>query len=73
MLFRSLGTPQNAVWSPSITMHSNPHTQSLENSNPTPRSEVSELEAELSVENTPLDVSVEKDGGDISEKMKPEK
>ena len=46
----ALGTPQNAVWSPSITMHSNPHTQSLENSNPIPPSEISELEAELSVE-----------------------
>lgn len=46
-------TPQNAVWSPTQTMHSNPHKQSASNLEGTPHSEVLELEAELSGKTPP--------------------
>lgn len=61
-------TPQNAAWSPASPLHSNPHTQSPKNSDPLPPSEISDLEAELSGETPPLDVSGGNAGGDISGK-----
>lgn len=62
-------TPQNADWSPTSPVHSNPHEQFHSKSNdPPPPTEISDLEAELSGETPPLGVSVESDGGDISGK-----
>lgn len=57
-------TPQNAVWSPTSPVHSNADKQSQLNSDdPPPPSEISDLEAELSGETTPLSFSGKNDGG----------
>jgi hypothetical protein len=62
------GTPQNADWSPTVTMHSNPQTQSQQKSDATPRSEISSLESELAGETPPVVFPDGNDGGDISGK-----
>jgi hypothetical protein len=62
------GTPQNADWSPTVTMHSNPHTQTQQKSDATPHTEISSLESELAGETPPVAFPDGNDGGDISGK-----
>jgi hypothetical protein len=60
-------TPQNAVWSPTQTMHSNVDTQSAKNLvEDTPHSDISSLESELAGETPPVGDLEQNPGGDIS-------